>query len=186
MNFFNDHKTIIILIGGLLLIVIYSMIAVFINKLNNAINGKTTLFAWVPVTNGYLIGKLVFNKVVGVLLSILFLFGIFISVDIPGLENIKKLIPNEMVIPYITIYVVVIIIFLLIGKSKLEKIIREGTGNDEMSKFIAKDYSEKEPVITETVKPKEIQEGIKDEYQYNHTSLSEVSHLNDNSNKNNP
>lgn len=186
MNFFNDHKTIIILIGCLLLIVIYSMISVFINKLNSAIHGKTTIFAWVPVTNGYLIGKLVVNRVIGVLLSILFLFGIFISVDIPGLESIKKIIPNEIVIPYITIYVVIIIALLLVGKSKLNRIIREGTGNDEMSKFIAKDYSEKEPIVTEPIKPKEIQEGIKDEYQYNHTSLSEVSHLNDNSNKNNP
>lgn len=186
MEFFNDHKTIIIVIACLLLFVIYSVISVFINKLSDAVKGKTTILSWIPPFNVYLLGELVVNKIIGVLLSIMLLFGIIVSVDIPWLESIKKIIPSEIVTPYIVFYLLIIIILLLIGKFKLNRIIREGTSNDEMSRFIAKDYNDVEPVKEETIKPKEIEESIKDEYQYNHTSLSEVSHLNDNSNKNNP
>ena len=184
MEFFNDHKTIIIVIACLLLFVIYSVISVFINKLSDAVKGKTTILSWIPPFNVYLLGELVVNKIIGILLSILLLFGIIIV--IPNIEFISNVIPKEMVLPYLIVYVVIIIILLLIGKSKLNRIIREGTSNDEMSRFIAKDYNNVEPVKEETIKPKEIEESIKDEYQYNHTSLSEVSHLNDNSNKNNP
>ena len=187
MNFFNDHKTIIMLILGLVIIVAYSMISVFINKLNNAVHGKVTILAWVPPTNVYILGSLVANKIVGILLAILLIYGVIISVDIPGLEVLQTLkLPSVYVIPYFAIYALMIFFLVVLGKAKLNKIIREGTGNDEMSKFIAKDYDNKEPVITETPKPQEIQEGIKDEFQYNHTSLSDLSHLNDNSNKNNP
>ena len=184
MEFFNDHKTIIIVIACLLLFVIYSVISVFINKLSDAVKGKTTILSWIPPFNVYLLGELVVNKIIGILLSIMFLFGIIIA--IPNIKFISNVIPKEIVLPYLIVYVLIIIILLLIGKSKLNRIIREGTSNDEMSRFIAKDYNDVEPVKEETIKPKEIEESIKDEYQYNHTSLSEVSHLNDNSNKNNP
>ena len=188
MDFFNDNKTIFILIGGLLLIVAYSMVSVLINKLNDAIHGKITVLAWVPVTNVYLLGKLVVNKIMGILLAVLLLYGIIIAIDIHGLEVLQALkLPASYVVPYLAIYALMIFLLVVVGKSKLNKIIREGTGNDEMSRFIAKDYDDKEPVVTETPKPKEIQEGIKDDYQYNHTSLSDLSKLNNNnSDKNNP
>lgn len=185
MDFFNEQPLVVIVIIGLLIILAYSIVSVLINKLNNVINGKTTILAWIPVTNTYLLGKLVVNKVIGILLSVLLLFGIIISFNIPGLENIKNLIPSGVVLPYKVCYGLLIIVLLLIGKSKLDKIIREGNGKDAMSKFIAKNYDDKESITTEEVKPKEV-ETIKDEYQYNHTSLSDLSHLNDNSNKNNP
>ena len=187
MDFFNDNKTIFILIGGLLLIVAYSMVSVLINKLNDVIHGKTTVFAWLPITNVYLLGKLVVNKIIGILLAVLLLYGIILVIDIPSLEVLQTLkLPASYVVPYFAIYALMIFLLVVVGKSKLNKIIREGTGNDEMSRFIAKDYDDKEPVITEAPKPKEIQEGIKDEYQYNHTSLSDLSKLNNNSDKNNP
>lgn len=185
IEYFKSHLMIILVIGGLLLIVLYTMFAVFLNKLSNMKRGKTTPLVWLPVINVYLLGKLVVNSIIGLLLVILLLYGIIISFDIPGLEIVKVLkLPSTYVLPYQIGYFIMILSLVVIGKSKLNQIIREGTGKDEMSTFIAKDYDDKEPVITTETVPKKIEEGIQDDYQYNHTSLSDLSKLNSNSNNN--
>ena len=187
MDFFNDHKIIFLLIGGLLLFVVYSMVSVIINKLNNVIKGKTTVFAWIPFTNVYLIGKLVANKIIGILLVILLLYGVIISVDIPGLEVLQKFkLPSQYVVPYFALYSLMIFLLVVAGKSKFNKIIREGTGKDEMSTFIAKDFDDNEPniVVNNNTTVRETEEGINDNFQYNSTSLNNLKDLNKKEDKN--
>ena len=185
IEYFKSHLMIILIIGGLLLIVLYTMFAVFLNKLSNMKRGKTTPLVWLPVINIYLLGKLVINSIIGLLLVILLLYGIIISVDIPGLEVLKSLkLSSTYVLPYQIGYFIMILSLVIIGKSKLNQIIRDGRGKDDMSTFIAKDYDDKEPVIKEEIAPKKIEEWIQDEYQYTHTSLSDLSKLNNNSDNN--
>ncbi len=185
INYIEDHSVMFIAIGVLLGITIYSVIAVFLNKLHNAKYGKTTILAWIPIFNIYVLGKLVIHSIIGLLLVIGLLFGICISFNISGLETIHNLLSKEYVLPYQITYGVFILLFFIVAKIKLKRIIRDGTGKDTMNAFINKDYEEKEPEIVVDTKPvEEPKEMIEDNYQYNHTSLSSLNtHKDDNNPK---
>ena len=175
INYIENHAVIFIIIGGLLLFIVYSMIAVFLNNLHNRKYGHTTILAWIPIFNIFLLGKMTIHWIVGIILALLFMFGICISFDIKGLETIHNLLPKEYVLPYQIGIGVIILILFIVAKFKLKKIIREGTGKDELSKFVSKDFDNKDPAIvgnSEEVQP--VQETIKDNYDYNHTSLSSL------------
>jgi len=182
INYIEDHSVMFIAIGVLLGITIYSVIAVFLNKLYNAKYGKTTIMAWIPIFNIYLLGKLVIHSIIGLLLVIGLLFGICISFNISGLETIHNLLGKEYVLPYQITYGVIILLFFIVAKIKLKRIIREGSSKDTMNAFINKDYEEKEPEIVVTKPVEEPKEMIEDNYQYNHTSLSSLNTHNDNNN----
>ena len=186
INYVKDHSLIFIIIGSLLFIVLYSMIAVFLNKLNNGKYGKTTVMAWIFPFNIYLLGKLVLHSLVGLLLVIGLLFGICISFNLPGLETIHNLLPKEYVLPYQITYGAIILLFFIVAKIKLKKLIKNGYGKDTASAFINKDYNKPEPVIVVDKPLEEVKEMIEDNYQYKHTSLSELNTHNNENDNNNP
>ena len=180
INYVKDHSLIFIIIGSLLLITIYSVIAVFINKLSNAKHGKTTKVAWIFPLNIVLLGQLAVHWSIGLLLFIGLLFFVCISFNIPGLEMIHDLLPSNLVLPYQIGYGVILLLIFIIGKIKLNRIVREGTSRDSSNAFINKDFDKKEEkVVVETNKVDEVEEMIKDNYQYNHTSLSSLNNHND-------
>ena len=192
IEFIKSQSVIVIIIIILILIFIYTMLAVLLNKLNNAKHGKTTILAWIPGLNIFLLGKLTIHWIIGIILFIGLLFGIIVSCDIKGLESIKGILPNQYVQVYQIVYLAIIVILFICAKLKTNKIIREGTGKDEMTTYISKDYEElaKEPKIVDE-KPV-VEEQIKDNYQYNngdainnsnHTSLND---LNNQNNEENP
>lgn len=184
INYIENHAVIFIIIGGLLLFIVYSMIAVFLNNLHNRKYGHTTILAWIPILNIFLLGKMTIHWIVGIILALLLLFGICITVDIKGLETIHNLLPKEYVLPYQIGLSIIILLLFIVAKFKIKKIIREGTGKDELSKFVSKDFDNKDPAIvghSEQAEP--VQETIKDNYNYNHTSLSS---LNTHDDKKNP
>lgn len=45
-----------------ILIAIYVLLGVFLNKFNKLVEGKGTALAWIPIANLYLLGKLLLNK----------------------------------------------------------------------------------------------------------------------------
>lgn len=55
----------------ILIIIMYVFMGVFLGKLNKLIYGKGTPMAWIPLLNTYLMGKLVVNKVFGIILVII-------------------------------------------------------------------------------------------------------------------
>ena len=55
----------------ILIIIMYVFMGVFLGKLNKLIYGKGTPMAWIPLLNTYLMGKLVVNKVFGMILVII-------------------------------------------------------------------------------------------------------------------
>lgn len=183
INYIKDLPFVFKIIAVLLVITIYSVISVLINKLYNAKHGKTTILAWIPPFNIFLLGTLVIHFIVGLLLVIGLLFGICISVNITGLETIHNLLPSEYVLPYQIAYIVIIVLLLLFGKSKLNRLIRNGATKDTANSFINKDYDNKEPdIVASKEEVKEVKEMIEDNYQYNHTSLSSLNTHNDNKN----
>ena len=66
----------------ILIIIMYVFMGVFLGKLNKLIYGKGTPMAWIPLLNTYLMGKLVVNKVFGMILVI----TPFIISFIPGAD----------------------------------------------------------------------------------------------------
>lgn len=55
----------------ILVIILYAFMGVFLGKLNKIMYGKKTVMSWIPVLNTYLMGKLAFNKIVGIILVII-------------------------------------------------------------------------------------------------------------------
>lgn len=62
----------------ILAIIMYVFMGIFLGKLNKIMYGKKTPMAWIPVLNTYLMGKLAFNKIVGIILVILPVIIMFI------------------------------------------------------------------------------------------------------------
>lgn len=60
----------IILIILLVLTIEFIIIGIFLNKFNKILYGKGTIIAFIPVAQTYLLGKLSFNKLVGIILAI--------------------------------------------------------------------------------------------------------------------
>lgn len=65
-----------LLVLALIVIVIYVIQALFLNYYNKYLTGKSTWLAWVPIGNIYLLGKIVYNDILG---WGLVAFGIFTS-----------------------------------------------------------------------------------------------------------
>ena len=176
IDYINNHLIIFIIIGVLLVIIVYSVFAVLLNKLSSAKRGKTTILAWIPVLNIYLLGELVVHSIVGFILAFAFLFGICISFDIPNLEVIHNLLPLKYVLPYQVGFSVIILILVIVGKLKLNRIIREGTGKDVHSLFINKDFDEKEPeVVVNNNSAVKNSPTIADNFNYNNASSNVTS-----------
>ena len=120
IDIFSDYVNYVQKTVGILLIVIvllsfflYIMYALFLNKLNNVMYGKGTIMAWLPIFNIYLLGKLAFNRLIGLLLIILSIFCVSGEVTIMDKTynlsifpaNITKIIAIVYVIFVIALYI---------------------------------------------------------------------------------
>lgn len=54
-----------LLVLAIIAIAIYVIQALFLNYYNKYLTGKSTWLAWIPVANKYLLGKLVYNDILG-------------------------------------------------------------------------------------------------------------------------
>ena len=167
VNYINEHLVISIIVGSLLVFSIYSVFAVLLNKIYSAKYGKTTIIAWIPVLNIYLLGKLVIHSVFGLLLVIGFIFGICISFKIPYLESINLVMPKDYVLPYQISYGVIILLLVIIGKIKLNSMIRRGEVKSNNDIILNREYENKElgDLISNHVD--EPQQMINDDFSYN-------------------
>ncbi len=169
INFVKDQTFIVKVIIFLGLFVLHSFFAVLLNKQNNAKYGKTTILAWIPVFNIFLLGKLAIHFLIGLLLVIGLFFGVCITFNINGLESIHNCLPSDYVVPYQIAYGVILLLLCIIVRIKYNKALRNGSAKDTMTAFIHKDYGDKEPEIKVDTKPT-VTETIKDNFQYNHHS----------------
>ena len=101
-------------------VIVYVSIAIFLNKFNKLVYGKSTALAWIPICNIYLLGKLTINKLVGWILVVLTIIsGNFSSVSnqvtiIP--ENIKSI-----MIPAMGIIEFILLIYAIVKYNKMKK-----------------------------------------------------------------
>jgi len=84
------------IITSLIMLFIYILISIFLNKFNRLVYGKGTAMCFIPIANIYLIGKLAVNKTVGWLLVI----GIFLNarytITINNVETVYRLFPENV------------------------------------------------------------------------------------------
>ena len=101
-------------------VIVYVSIAIFLNKFNKLVYGKSTALAWIPICNIYLLGKLTINKLVGWILVILMILSSNLSVGgnqvtiIP--ENIKSI-----MIPAMGIIEFILLIYAIVKYNKMKK-----------------------------------------------------------------
>ena len=84
------------IISLIIVIAIYVVIAIFLNKFNKLVYGKGTAMAWIPIANIYLLGKLTVNKAVGWVLVICTFLTDEITTTINEVETTRTIIPGKL------------------------------------------------------------------------------------------
>lgn len=115
-----------ILILAIVFLAIYIAQAIFLNKFNKLVYGKSTAKAWIPVANIYLLGKLTFNKLVGWVLVVCVLLTGSSTVKVNGIEKTYTILPISVYSIYtnllnfliLGLFIYAIIKYINIKKSK--------------------------------------------------------------------
>ena len=108
-------------------IVVYVLVAIFLNKFNKLVYGKGTALAWIPICNIYLLGKLSFNKIVGwVVVVCSFLVGTY-STTIDGVTTTKTILPSAIATPFMYIYDIALLGLYIYAIVKYFKLKKQGT-----------------------------------------------------------
>ena len=75
----------------LIFIICYAFLAIFLNNFHKKIYGQSTVMAWIPLANIYLLGKLTFGKDVGYGLVALFLLSCTLTMRIDRMTIVLSL-----------------------------------------------------------------------------------------------
>lgn len=127
-NYILDHLVIFIIIFSLIGILIYSVTAVFLNKLNNEMYGKNTWMAWIPGFRAFLLGKLTIHLVMGIILFVSLICTISFSLNIDGVDKTFAILPTNIREPFTIIYISLCIILYVCAHIKLSNIRTKGKG----------------------------------------------------------
>lgn len=96
------------------LLILYVIFSSILSKANKTIYEEKNIFAWIPIFNLYLLGKIAINKIIGVILVLIeFLIGFLCS--IPYFQNV---IPSYIVdiLSLVFIFVIIILFFIVLAK----------------------------------------------------------------------
>lgn len=105
----------VVLITGL---GIYIVTSIFMNRLHKRIYGNGTALAWIPFARSYLLGKLAFNKLVGIIyLAVSIISGWTVSTGTEG--ETTALVPGLSGI--VSIATIVLYVFALLKNGKLKR-----------------------------------------------------------------
>lgn len=111
----------------LIIIVVYLIESILLNKLNKIMYGKGTLMAWLPIFNIYLLGKLTINKTFGwILVACVFLTSEY-TTTINGVEKSYSILPGNISSVVSSIYLItvfVLFIYAIVKYNKLKKQIK--------------------------------------------------------------
>lgn len=121
----------------IVVIVIYVLLGIYLNKFNKLVYGKGTALAWIPLCNIYLLGKLSFNKIVGAILIVFLILTTQFTTTVDGIESTFSIIPAgpilEIVSPLYGLAVFAIFIYSLVKYSKLKKSYNNLNNNAEQN-----------------------------------------------------
>lgn len=110
----DKNLLILFVITTATLLILYVIFSSILSKANKTIYEEKNIFAWIPIFNLYLLGKIAINKIIGVILVLLvFLIGSLIS--IPYFQNV---IPSYIVdiLSLVFIFVIIILFFIVLVK----------------------------------------------------------------------
>lgn len=110
----DKNLLILFVITTATLLILYVIFSSILSKVNKTIYERKNIFAWIPIFNLYLLGKIAVNKIIGVILVLLvFLIGSLIS--IPYFQNV---IPSYImdIMCLVFIFVVIILFFIVLAK----------------------------------------------------------------------
>ena len=132
----NSLETIIassiayVLIFFAVLIVIYILFGIFLNKLNKLVYGKGTPMAFIPFVNIYLLGKLAVNKLVGYILVILVILNSEFSITINNETSAAAILPEDIRNVVSIIYSVLVLGLFIYAIVKYFKLKKANTGSN--------------------------------------------------------
>lgn len=101
-----------------LIALVYIPLSIFLNKFHTLKYGKSSIIAWIPILNLYILGKLVFNQIVGYILVVSILIVLKINITINNLMITYQLIPDKFYIPVCIIYTIIMIAISLFAIKK--------------------------------------------------------------------
>ena len=104
-----------------IVLTIYIVMGIYLNKLHEIEYGKKTCFAWIPVLNFYLLGKLAINKFFGWMMILGFLLTGSFSSTINDVEKTVTILPEPFYTIFSYIYGAAILAFLVVVIVKCHK-----------------------------------------------------------------
>lgn len=105
----------VVLVTGL---AIYIVTSIFMNRLHKRIYGNGTALAWIPFARTYLLGKLAFNKLVGIIyLAVSIISGLTASTGADG--ETTALVPGLSGL--VSVATIVLYVFALLKNGKLKR-----------------------------------------------------------------
>ena len=110
----DKNLLILFVITTATLLILYVIFSSILSKANKTIYEEKNMFAWIPIFNLYLLGKIAINKIIGVILVLIeFLIGFLCS--IPYFQNV---IPSYIVdiLSLVFIFVIIILFFIVLAK----------------------------------------------------------------------
>ena len=110
----DKNLLILFVITTATLLILYAIFSSILSKANKTIYEEKNIFAWIPIFNLYLLGKIAVNKIIGVILVLIeFLIGFLCS--IPYFQNV---IPSYIVdiLSLVFIFVIIILFFIVLAK----------------------------------------------------------------------
>ncbi len=109
-------------------IIIYVLLAIVLNKINQKMYGKKTPLAWIPICNIYLLGKLTISKTVGWILIIYLFLILNDKANSLGIELIYNFVPEKFSDTFSSFYVIIVLGLIMYSFSKFVRLLR--TEND--------------------------------------------------------
>ncbi len=122
----------IIILAIISIVILHSFIALYIDRLNHIKGNSNTNWGLIPFANVYLLGELVFNKLVGVIMFIGSILSIDYHITLLGTRYGFDLIPNSLRITLFIIVLAITIILLIFAAIEYGKTVGNNkyVGND--------------------------------------------------------
>ena len=115
----------------LIFVICYAALAIFLNNFNKKMYGESTVMAWIPFANIYLLGKLTFNKDAGYGLVALFVLSGTIRLTFDRTTIVLSL-PNVLQIVLGAVFAGAFVATLIFGIRKYGRIKNVSNNNEKV------------------------------------------------------
>lgn len=114
----------VLLFIGIIFLIIYILFGLFLNNFHKVSCGQSSIMAFLPITNIYILAKLAINKI----FAFIFILLILISGYLTIFTDISSLIPLNVQLYIYLAYGIIILILWIYGTFKYDRIKAEGGG----------------------------------------------------------